>query len=252
MEWYALVHKPIKLIYAMEIPDAVKAITKEWDKLKNQKAWIYESVRKKSEVIKEARETGVGIHLGSVMCLCHLKNAQLDKKFWSYKGRIVFRGDNVKDEDGCYAIWGEQGTSASHMMASKVVDAVSHMPGMDGEDADATGAYTQTELGPDCPTTWITLPKEHWLPEWHGNFSEKDPPVVILRLNLYGHPKASLYWENFCKCGVFKCGFEKVVGWECLYKHKKKGLLLSIYVDDLKLGGIKENIKPMWDELIHQ
>ena len=31
--------------------------------------------------------------------------------------------------------------------------------------------------------------------------------------------------------------------------HKEKGLILSIYVDDFKMGGIKDNIAPMWKEL---
>ena len=53
----------------------------------------------------------------------------------------------------------EQGTSASHLIPSRFVDAIAHMPGMSGEDSDATGAYTQTEPGPDCPPTWITLPR---------------------------------------------------------------------------------------------
>ena len=32
-------------------------------------------------------------------------------------------------------------------MAARIVDAISHMPDMDGQDSDATGAYTQTDLG---------------------------------------------------------------------------------------------------------
>ena len=248
-EWFALVHKPIPIHQAMKIPDAAKAIQKEWDELKDpiRPTWLVKTVKRKSEVIAEARKKGETIHLGSLMCLCHLKNAQLSEDCWCYKGRIVFRGDNVRDEFGHFAVFSEQGTSASHLMAARVVDAIAHMPGMDGEDSDATGAYTQTDLGPDCPPTWITLPKDQWEPEWHKIFTDpEDPPVCRLVKNLYGHPLAGLYWENVCKKGIYACGFEKVIGWECLYKHKKKGLLLSVYVGDLKMGGIAANIAPMW------
>ena len=49
------------------------------------------------------------------------------------------------------------------------------------------------------------------------------------------------YWK--------KVGFEPVIGWECLYKHPKDGMILSINVDDFKLGGRKDKLKPMWEKL---
>ena len=85
-------------------------------------------------------------------------------------------------------------------MAAKFVDAIAHMPGMDGEDSDATGAYTQTTFGPECPITWITLPKERWPKAWHNIYTDpKNPPVVILSTNLYGHPLAGLYLEKLLR-----------------------------------------------------
>ena len=59
-----------------------------------------------------------------------------------YKGRLVFRGDQVRDETGYYAVFSEQGTSASHMAAAKMVDAIGRMLGHKAEDTDAVGAYT--------------------------------------------------------------------------------------------------------------
>ena len=35
----------------------------------------------------------------------------------------------------------------------------------------------------------------------------------------------------------------------CLFVHREKGLFLSVYVDDIKLAGKKENIDPMWKVL---
>ena len=86
------------------------------------------------------------------MPLCHQKHAELPEHQRSYKGRVVFRGDNIKDEAGYAAVFSEQGTSASHMAAAKLLDAISKMPDCSGEDADATGAYTQALLG--GPETW--------------------------------------------------------------------------------------------------
>ena len=43
--------------------------------------------------------------------------------------------------------------------------------------------------------------------------------------------------------------WEKVSTWECLFVHREKGLFLSVYVDDIKLAGKKQNIDPMWKVL---
>ncbi len=55
----------------------------------------------------------------------------------------------MKDECGQLAVFSQQGTSASHLMAARFVDALSRMLGIGGEDSDATGAYTQCLLGDD-------------------------------------------------------------------------------------------------------
>ena len=127
------------------------------------------------------------------------------------------------------------------------------MPGNDGEDSDAIGAYTQVRLsdakkllGPDVVTeTWITLPP-HKRPASWANIED---PVCPLDLNLYGHPLAGLLWELSQEDILLKVGFEKVKSWECLYVHREKKLFLSAYVDDYKMAGKKENIGPMWDTL---
>ena len=41
--------------------------------------------------------------LKSLMDMCHLKHAELEAKQQKYKGRVVLRGDVVKDDSGSYA-----------------------------------------------------------------------------------------------------------------------------------------------------
>ena len=61
-----------------------------------------------------------------------------------YKGRVVLRGDIVKDNSGSYAVFTEQGSSASQMTAAKIMDIIiSRLPGCDGQAADAVSAYTR-------------------------------------------------------------------------------------------------------------
>ena len=40
-------------------------------------------------------------------------------------------------------------------------------------------------------------------------------------------------------------GWDKVPNWECLFVHRKQGLFLSVYVDDIKMAGRSQNMAPM-------
>ena len=46
-----------------------------------------------------------------------------------------------------------------------------------------------------------------------------------------------------------KHGWEKVPNWGISLVHREKGLFLSVYVDDIKLAGKKQNLGPMWKVL---
>ena len=85
------------------------------------------------------------------MDLCHLKNSELEHQYQNYKGRVVLRGDIVKDDSGSYAVFTKQETSASQMTAAKVMDIISRPPGCAGQDADAVSAYTQVKME-DAPS----------------------------------------------------------------------------------------------------
>ena len=57
----------------------------------------------------------------------------------------------MKDDSGSYAVFTEQGSSASQMTAAKIMDIISRLPGCDGQAADAASAYTQVIME-DAPT----------------------------------------------------------------------------------------------------
>ena len=93
--------------------------------------------QKQNGVIAEARKEGRTVHFGSSMDVCHLKNVELEPQFQKYKGRVVLRGDIVKDDSGSYAVFTEQGSWASQMTAAKVMDIISRLMGCAGQAADA-------------------------------------------------------------------------------------------------------------------
>ena len=105
---------------AVKIPAAKAAVDKEWEKLDKIPAWDLTKLRSESEVIDEARTKGAKVHFASLMDICHLKNAELEGKHQKHKGRVVLRGDIVKDNSGSYAVFTEQGSSASQMTAAQI------------------------------------------------------------------------------------------------------------------------------------
>ena len=171
-------------------------------------------VRRKKEVIEEARTAGTTVHSASFMDICHQKHAELETKHQKYKGRVVLRGDIVKDNSGSYAVFTEQGSSASQMTAAKIMDIISRLPGCDGQAADAVSAYTKVKMEDahkllkipksECPDIWIRLPRHKWPKSW----SSMEDPFVLLARNLYGHPLARLLWFREFE-DILRHGWEK-------------------------------------------
>ena len=130
LQHYNLVHKFIPMPQALKILAAKAAVDKEWEKLEKISAWNLTKVKSKN---------------ASLMDICHLKNAELEAKHQKYKGRVVLRDDIVKDNSGSYAVFTEQGSSASQMTAAKIMDIISRLPGCNGQAADAVSVYTQVK-----------------------------------------------------------------------------------------------------------
>ena len=147
LQHYNLVHKFTPMPQAMKIPTAKAAVDKEWEKLEKISAWNLTKVKSKKQVIDEARTLGATVHFASLTDICHLKNAELEAKHQKYKGRVVLRGDIVKDNSGSYAVFTEQGSSASQMTAARIMDIFSRLPGCDGQAADAVSALHPGENG---------------------------------------------------------------------------------------------------------
>ena len=151
---------------AMKIPDAKAAVDKEWKKLETVPAWQLDNVKSKKRGYSGSseRDKKKKVHFATLMDICHLKNAELEPEFQKYKGRVVLRGDIVKDDSGSHVVFTEQSASASLMTAAKVMDVID----CDGQTADAVSAYTQVKMEDaprllmipksECPDTWIRLP----------------------------------------------------------------------------------------------
>ena len=77
-----------------------------------------------------------------------------------------------------------------------------------------------------------------------------EDPVLPLERNLYGHPLTGLLCERQFEEALFELGWEKIPNWECIIAHRKEGLVLSVYVDDINMAGKKQNMALMWKKLM--
>ena len=202
MTHYNLVHKFIPMPPGMNIPDAKAAVDKEWQKLETFPAWQLGKVKSKKEIILEAQRDKKNVHFGTLMDVCHLKNAELEPTFQKCKGRVVPRGDIVKNDSGLYAVFSEQGSQLRKMTAARVIDIIARLPECAGQAADAVSTYTQVKMEDaprllrrpksECPYIWKRLPR-HKCPKSWANIEDS---VVHLERNLYGHPLAGLLWAK--------------------------------------------------------
>ena len=189
------------------------------------------------------------------------KNAELESKLQKFKGRVVLRGDFVKDDSRANAVFTGQGSSASQMTAAEVMDVIARWPDCDGQAADAISAYTQGKLEDaprllriptsKCPDVRIRLPR-HKCPTSWANIED---PVVPFERNLYGHPFARLLWEE---------QLEEKLYWNSDGKNTKRKPKVWMYVrssnttvikrlfsvDDIRNVGKKQNMAPMWKKLL--
>ena len=258
LQHYNLVHNFIPMPQAMKIPVAKAAVDKEWEKIgENFGVELDKSQKSKKTSDRGSKDVGRYSSFCIIyMDICQLKNAELEPKHQKYKGRVVLRGDIVKDNSGSYAVFTEQGSSASQMTAAKIMDIISRLPGLrwtssrrsiglyPSKNGRCSQIIENSKIGVSR-YIWIRLPRHKWPKSW----SSMEDPVVPLERNLYGHPLAGLLWERQFEKVLLKHGWEKIPNWECLFVHREKGLFLSVYVDDIKLAGKKHNIDPMWKVL---
>ena len=89
----------------MANPKANAAVRKEADSLEEKGTWDLSTDSKRAKLITWVKKSGIKIHLGKLMSICSEKFAEFAKHLRFLKGRIVFRGDIFKDQEGAAAVF---------------------------------------------------------------------------------------------------------------------------------------------------
>jgi hypothetical protein len=102
-------------------PAAQKALDAEWKKLVDKGVWNQTRCYEWSDLARAARHRNETIHLGRVFELCTEKGSELEQGDPSrkYKGRSVFQGNQVKDQDWNIAMFQDLGSAPAAMAAIK-------------------------------------------------------------------------------------------------------------------------------------
>ena len=233
----------------MKIPAAKAAVDKEWETLEKISAWDKAKVRSKKEVIDDARTKGAKVHFASLMDICHLKNAELEAKHPKYKGRVVLRGDTVKDDSGSSAVFTEQGSSASQMTAAKVM-------GIHIQIARVRRTSSWCSI-------WLNAPKLLKIPKsdvqtfgfvYHDTNGQNHGPVWKTQSFLLSEICTVIPWQDCCRKGNLRKSYWNMDGRRfpsgnaCSYAVKKGYSYLCMWMTS-KLAGKRQNIDPMWKVL---
>ena len=164
---WALVARPVNKAEVSRTPAAEAAVAKEWQRLRSAGAWDESVVVELSQLKAQSQRDKKKVHIGRIFELCHEKGSELPlgdpaRKF---KGRVVFMGNQVRDEQNNTAIFSELSSAPATMEAAKAADVYSLLPGHSGQTADGDMAYIQARL--EGTETWVLLPRHRW-PWWRN------------------------------------------------------------------------------------
>ena len=137
----------------------------------------------------------------------------------------------MKDDSGSSAVLHEQESSASQMTAAKMLDVIARLPGCAEQAGHAVSAYTQVKV--EVANIFKFL-----LFLWEGIYSD-----TFL---------AGLLCERQFEKVLSENGWQKAPAWESLFVRRQRWIFLSVYGDDTKMAGKKQNLEPMRQRLMQQ
>jgi hypothetical protein len=194
----------------------------------------------KDELIARSRKSGKKIHVGNLMTICSIKFHEMAQEYWKYKGRIVFRGDDVKDEYGAPAVFQNLSASPTGVHTTNSTIVWGSLPGHSVQVSNAIRAYIQSTLNSQHET-WVLIPPELRPKHWAAR-----RPMCRLVKALYGHPESGGHWE--AEKAVQKIGGISIPNHPSSFFFPASRMLLTVYVDDLLLAGPDGGHAAIWLE----
>ena len=148
----------------------------------------------RDEVVKQAKAMPPGeqeVHFGYLFGIMVEKGSEFPegdpRRYFKY--RVVFQGNNVRDQNWDVALFNEMASTPATMEASRIADIYSCFPGCSVEGRDVEQAYLQAEM--EGPPVYITNQKNYgqrrctrcetqWS-NWRRHFMTTNTPVYFGR-----------------------------------------------------------------------
>jgi hypothetical protein len=126
------------------------------------------------------------------MVIVSIKGFEKPSNEWVVKARIVFRGDAVRDEENQAAVVDDIAASAPTSLGGlNLIVAYGLLDGNETTTSDCIKAHVQSILSSSQPT-YVLLPIE-LVPDHAKHIHQPRAPLIK---TLYGHPLASVSWQN--------------------------------------------------------
>ena len=156
-KWYtqlAGVTKSLSTKQWLSDPKGVEAVKQEAIGLRANKTWDDEAVSTLHQIRNWAKAVGVKIKVAELLTLCGIKHFELDPSQWRWKGRFVYRGDRVFDENHNLTLFEETATTPTSLVELNVALWSSCQEGNAASCSDAAQAFLQSELDDEDYTYW--------------------------------------------------------------------------------------------------
>ena len=166
----------------LSAPDALKAVRDEGEGVRKRGAWDDDDVMEKNDRLEAAKAAGEVIYIAEIMSIASIKHWETPAKR-RRKGRIVLRGDDVRDAWGSAAVFGQLYSLPTNVQATNIALFYGMLHGNSIWAADCVKAYLQASLlNQDAEKMYyVCLPEELWLPHWRGVCKKPCVPLLTLR-----------------------------------------------------------------------
>ena len=116
-----LVHRVLTKKEIQKDPKAVEAIKKEIDDVRSMKVWDDDSVLEHDDLRAWAKRNNQEVHIAEVKEIGSIKHDELGPSLSQHKGRLVFRGDLTRNQDGLPAKFRELHSQPASIMTVAIV-----------------------------------------------------------------------------------------------------------------------------------
>lgn len=95
----------------------LKAVQDEADGLRRNHTWDDASVTTLGNLRQQAKASGNSVKVASLNVLCGIKHFEQSCDAWKYKGRIVYRGDQSRNESNELVLYADTATTPTALVA---------------------------------------------------------------------------------------------------------------------------------------